>query len=225
MLIQLAGRPFDVVAYAWSAPGKGHDRALLRDGFVGVADGATPLEGQTVDPGHFAERALEALQREGTSSRPADSVWRRAITSLRPPVDDPPVSCSATVVREVSADLEFSRLGDCAAVVTLTSGEVRRFFDTRIAALDRLSRESDSPPESFRRHRNLMNTSTGYWIVADDPAAADHVEVEVLPVDEVQAFALFSDGAVSLLSSHGSLDDSTLVVAHRVPLQSEHAAR
>jgi hypothetical protein len=64
VLIQLADRAFDAVCMRWSAPGKGHDRVLVENGFVGVADGATPLGGPARSAccsasGHFRAGRLE----------------------------------------------------------------------------------------------------------------------------------------------------------------------
>lgn len=218
MLIHLGGEPFTVATLVWSAPDKGHDRLLVAEGFVGVADGATPLAGQTADPGAFAADALQALRREGRSAQPARENWRRAIASLRASVvEDPPVSCSMTAVRDRGTDLEFSRLGDCAAVVTLVHGSLLRLVDTDIAPLDQRARASDSPADVYRDHRALMNTAAGYWIVADEPAAADHVQVLTVPVVEVTGFALFSDGAAALFGADRPPDDdSTVVVARKV---------
>src|SRR5688572_26421233 len=93
----LGGRGFTVSALRWAAPAKGHDRHLLQDGFVAVADGATALVPGSRDPGEFAADALRSLKTAGADpDAPGTQVWRQAIESARGPAgpEGATVSCS-----------------------------------------------------------------------------------------------------------------------------------
>ncbi|MCU1670574.1 MAG: hypothetical protein JWP40_3501 [Blastococcus sp.] len=61
-----------------------------------------------------------------------------------------------------------------------------------------------------------MNTPAGYWIFADVPEAAHHAEFLTVEADQVDAFAMFSDGlSHTNVSRVDALDDMTVVVAQR----------
>jgi hypothetical protein len=215
----LGGCDFTVSALRWAAPAKGHDRHLLRDGFVAVADGATALVPGGRDPGEFAADALRSLWVAGAnSSASGTQVWRQAIDSVRGLAgpEGATVSCSVVAVRERGTLLEFGRLGDCSVLVTLMNGEVLRLYDTRIATLDRRAARSVFRRRRLVHNRRLMNTPAGYWIFADVPEAAHHTEFLTVEADQVDAFAMFSDGlSHTNVSRVDALDDMTVVVAQR----------
>jgi hypothetical protein len=218
--VHLAGQRFTVTSLTWDAPGKGHDRLLVVDEFVGVSDGATPLTVGAADPGSFAAAALSALRASAAGSDlQADQMWRQAIVDARLPSVDPGrhPSCSVVAVRGRGRTLEFGRLGDCTALITLTDGRIVRLLDSVIAGLDARALRSPWPARALRRNRARANTADGYWIFAADEAAAAHVETTTFSSEDVAGFALFSDGLPTLARAGSSVDDLAVLVAQRRP--------
>ncbi|MFB6891991.1 hypothetical protein ACFCX4_22085 [Kitasatospora sp. NPDC056327] len=54
-----------------------------------------------------------------------------------------------------------------------------------------------------RAQRRTMNTAQGYWVAAADPGAAGHALVGSVPLTEVRAAALLSDGAARSVDDFG----------------------
>jgi hypothetical protein len=201
--VQLAGAPFDVDSLVVSHPGKGHDRVLVEDDFVGVADGATPLGTDWPNAGDFAATALRCLAERARDQSLARDFWSAAIlaAAARTGAVQPRASCSAAVVRGIDDDrLEVSVLGDCTALIEVR-GRTVRLYDPTIQRLDHLvtAYEDEARAAVLLRHRRLMNSPGGYWIFATDPAAADHLHTARVARHELSALLLHSDGLSAAL--------------------------
>lgn len=217
--VLLGGNSFTASTLRWEHPSKGHDRQMVRDGFVGVADGATPLVTGGRDPGQFAARALQSLWNAGGDANlDGKDVWRQAIENVQDAAGahTSPASCSLVAVRERGSSLEFGSLGDCSLVVELVDGDLLHANDSRIGALDRRAARALFPRRRLIRNRRLMNTARGYWIFADSPEAAEHVQWIVVSADRVAAFVMSTNGLSAAARSEGPPpDDITVVVVER----------
>jgi hypothetical protein len=78
--VRLGDARFAVDAAYFPEPGKGQDALLIADGFVGVADGCTPVREPAADVGAFALDALLALQRSAGGS--VREMFRDAISGV-----------------------------------------------------------------------------------------------------------------------------------------------
>jgi len=193
-------------------PTKGHDRYLVGDDFLGVADGATPLRPEWPDPGPFAAAALSALRSEVSAAAfDVRAVFDRAIRRAASP--GPIVSCAVAVAMWHGADLTIAVLGDCAATVSLADGTSITVTDPAVTALDHAAfgGHPDEVQARLLEHRLGMNQPGSYWIFADQPAAAEHVTSETVPADLVTGLVLETDGR----SARKGADDSTVVRARR----------
>ena len=193
-------------------PGKGHDRYLVADDFLGVADGATPLRPEWPDPGPFAAAALAALRAE--ASAPAfdvHAVFERAIRRAGSP--GPTVSCAVAITVRHGDRLTVAVLGDCTATLRLADGRSITVTDPAVRALDAaaLGGNPEELQARFLDHRLRMNQPGSYWILADQPAAAEHVTSETVPADLVTEVVLETDGH----NAPPDFDDSTVIRAAR----------
>jgi hypothetical protein len=187
----------DVVEGTVIHPGKGHDRVLCRDGFLGVADGATPLIATWPDAGAFAALALAELARSAGIAAGRD-MWSAAMVAAarRSSARAPVVSCSVAVVRAVGRVTELAVLGDCTAIVETSTGKRAQVHDDTPRRLDAaVARSAPAGRQAALLHnRQAMNSPGGYWIFSTDPAAAEHVRVARLATDAVRTVLLFTDG-------------------------------
>jgi hypothetical protein len=193
----LAGRSFDVTRLRVDHPGKGHDRTLVAPGFLGVADGATPLAAEWPDPGDYSDAALSALHAESrTGERATLRVWSNAIRRVAQQTGHraPSVSCSVAIVRELGDCVEAEVLGDCTVVVGLREAPAVVVTDVCIQELDAGARRSPDPRRAFLAQRERMNRWDGYWIFSSDESAARHVVAASHPVADVRFVLLYSDG-------------------------------
>jgi hypothetical protein len=206
-------------------PAKGHDRSVVQPGFLGVADGATPLESDwPANVGEFARVALTSLARFSADAKTGiRDVWQRAIaaTSEKFELTGPRLSSGIAMARLVDGDLEFALIGDCEIVVELVSGEILRLFDGRLRTLDAIAAgkpDSEQEYQQLLATRASMNSAGGYWIFAGDTDAADHTVNERLPASEVAAFLLYTDGFYRLVEPYGvagSAEDLLTMVRER----------
>jgi hypothetical protein len=202
------GRPWAVEIEQHLVPTKGHDRYLVSDDFLGVADGATPLRPTWPDPGPFAAAALSALLTESAApSFDARAVFERAIRRAASP--GPHVSCAVVVAMRHGADLTVAALGDCTATLSLADGRRLIVVDHAVAALDAAALRDQEVHDRLLEHRLRMNRDDSYWIFADQPTAAAHIKTATVPVDSVTAVMLATDGHST---AHG-VDDSTVLRA------------
>ena len=209
-----------VVTTSRPHPGKGHDRHLSADGFVGVADGATPLEAGWPDSGEFAAFALSALAAgRGTPQDAFRAAIRRAAEVYDVP--DGSVSCAVAVAVFAGARVTVAVLGDCVARVELADGRSVEVTDPAVQRLDALAAGEPDAERARRRlleHRRTMNTDGGYWIFARDPRAADHLRSLTVDEDELVSLTLLTDGGAALLAAADPADDATVVrVSRRGP--------
>ena len=215
----LAGHPFDAQVLDLAAAGKGQDRLLVSDDFIGVADGATPLVGAArpmADPGPFAARVLAGLR--NASDEALEVALGRVIDHERDGAADDPqgrsnVSCTVAVVRGYRGNLEAAVLGDC-EVVVLGARRVRVVSDARLRRLDRLAvddlrrrlRTGAEPSVArrsilplLRQHRESMNQQGTYWVVGQEPEAARHLRRGRFSIAETRAILVASDGFFRLV--------------------------
>jgi hypothetical protein len=187
--------------YAISAvEGKGHDRCLVTPDFVGIADGATPLDPSwPSDPGEFAAFALGELAR-GSKQVRADivTVWRQAIsrTANEFSVVEPQLSCSVTVARQTGDIIEVTCLGDCGAIILYHDGSIMSMRDDVISKFDNEAdgASSEEAQRILLRNRSSLNTLGGYWAFSANTDAADHILTSRIRFDELENLVLYTDG-------------------------------
>ena len=131
-----------------------------------------------------------------------------------------PSSPQATVAMVAVQDqtLHYLALADAFVVlgtrgtdpVVVTDG---REVQVRRESLAPLNGLAAGTPE-YRRMRAMVieelrgrrNQASGYWIAKDDPAAAAEAVTGTVPLDEVDSFALLSNGASRVVDPYGLLD-------------------
>lgn len=205
------------------ADGKGHDAGLVGDGFVGLADGSTPLlRSEDIDAHAYARLALERLCRH-RSLAPRE-MFREALAEAEAssaPIAESP-SCTAVAVTASDGLLRGGLLGDCLAVIRHRDGRCTVAWDRRLDRFDgpvaaRMARDvaGGMSLESAREaagpqllaNRNEANTKGSYWLFADDPAAAEHVSLLSAPLGEVEDLLLCTDGFTRLIEPFGIVRD------------------
>ena len=205
---------------ALDLPIKGQDRLLARDGFAGVADGATPVAPGPRDVGLFAADALAAIaDHELVSLRQA---VRCAIREVGHLTEDRAATPSAALAIAQARDdhLELGVLGDCLAIVRLRDGSTLVApRDPALLELDRLTAAAMGEvlqaglafaiarlqvADRLVAQRRLMNRPGGYWIFAAEPDAADHLLEAAVPLASVESFLLCSDGFARLWDGLGA---------------------
>jgi hypothetical protein len=211
--VRLAARHFSVAALAAPAPGKNHDAHLVRSGVAVVADGVTPLAGALgAEARGFADAVCERLAAH--RSHPAPTMVRRTIAALADPGRARPErSCAVAAAHVLGDALELLSLGDCLAVVRLMSGKSVVAFDDRVASVEkpledelgRLLRAGAPSCEALAtiatrlpELRRSANTPGGYWVLGADEAAASQVVTARVPLTDVEAVLLCSDGFARL---------------------------
>jgi serine/threonine protein phosphatase PrpC len=223
--IRLAGVWFSVDIACQPAPGKGHDAVLVGPEFAAVADGATPLRG----PGsgdasslagddqavrNFSAAALDQLRAHRRLD--VQAMFAAAITALGSTAGAaPPGTCTVALVRGRGAELTVAVLGDCAAVLARTDGQVQVVHDDRVATLDDQVvaglRQRLAAGMSYQQaigqltpllqaNRRRHNTPDGYWVVGSDPGAAAQVYTVSCPAELVEAVLVCTDGLTRLVS-------------------------
>ena len=208
-IVRLGVADFDVQVLALAAPNRNQDAHLITSGFVGVSDGAAPLDpSRGAQVAAFAARALEHLYDHRALDAPA--MVRRAITAGRGrhTRESTPV-CTVGVARVRGDDLEVNVLGDTSVFVRTTGG-VLAVKDTRIDPFDQRSGQAvrdglrtgqpfADAKQAIRplleaQYTHARNRDGGYWVVAEDPTAADHVITRSVPLDDLETVLVCSDG-------------------------------
>lgn len=158
----------------------------------------------------------------------------------------PALGPSATVVitRWRQTTLDYLVLGDSSLVVQTDHG-MEHHSDQRLAGIGAAVRanlrawlqagggyEHPNHQELMRAlvaaQREVRNIPEGYWIAADDPAAAYHSHTGSYPLGAVRRLALLSDGlgrAVSPLKLHGSWEELLAALCHDGPAAVIQAVR
>lgn len=215
----LGGRRFRVEILNLPAPGKDQDAWRVGDGFVAVADGATPLRNEpSTDVREYADAALAALEAQGHER--AGRMVRLAILATRGLAarHDPPLSCTISLARTMPDGIELAMLGDSIAVVGDAQGRRRTIRDPRLTRVDdevlaRLAELLDSGasvPEARKAiaqdldaNRMGMNRRDSYWSFSAEPAAGRHVYHRLISPDLVASILLCTDGFARLADMFG----------------------
>ncbi|MCK2219302.1 protein phosphatase 2C domain-containing protein [Actinomadura sp. ATCC 31491] len=110
-----------------------------------------------------------------------------------------PDSPSATVAlaRVAGGRLEYLVLGDSPVLLATAGGGVR------VVADDRLERLPGGRPYSLELVRSLRNTPEGFWVAAARPEAARQAVTGSVPLRELRAAGLCTDGVTRLVDRYG----------------------
>jgi hypothetical protein len=210
----LGGRSFLVEVLNLPAPGKDQDAWRLSDGFVAVADGATPLGDEPPSAVRdFARAALDELAARRQES--ARRMVRAAIEAIRRLATrhSPPLSCTLALARTVPDGIQIVVLGDCTVVVADDQGRRRTIRDPRLSRIDGrviatladLTRAGVSAEDANRAiaedliaNRMRMNLPDSYWSISSESAASRHILHRLLAPQSVSAMLLCSDGFARL---------------------------
>ncbi|MEU3167265.1 protein phosphatase 2C domain-containing protein [Streptosporangium sp. NPDC006930] len=120
-------------------------------------------------------------------------------------------SATVSMVRRTGDVLEWLVLADSAVVLDTDTAEPTVICDDRVnqigsryrALMDSLPGGSPEHAEAFRGYvetlRDHRNRDGGFWVASVDPLAAEQALTGAVPVDQVRAVALLSDGATRLV--------------------------
>jgi Protein phosphatase 2C len=206
------------------AAGKGHDAGLVSDGFVGLADGSTPLlDSDAIDAHAYACIALDRLRRH--RSLVPEEMFRRALAEAEAPsgsIAHRP-SCTTIALTAIEGHLFAALLGDCLGAIRHRDGRCTVAWDRRLDRFDgpvaaqmasdvadgrslEAAREAAGP--QLLANRNEANTEGAYWLFADDPTAAGHLSLISTPLEEVEEVLLCTDGFTRLIDPFGIAGDA-----------------
>ena len=199
------------------------DRYLIGDYYAAVFDGASafPSEPTDRDGGWFANELAEAVQAQMTPSSNLQEILRRALEQM---VSEHQLraggpSSTVALVRWDDSNFDCLVLGDSPIAVMLADGRVDVITDRRLSSIgaDKRAayRERLEAGGGFdREHTELLgrlqaeqrkyrNAPRGFWIAADDPAAADQAISRRFPLESVGAAVLMTDGASAAVDRFG----------------------
>lgn len=123
-------------------------------------------------------------------------------------------SATAIAVRATASTVEYLVLADSVLLLQPKTGEPAVICDTRLEEIaarlrpDYYKLVAGSPERDTARRAYiakldaLRNQAGGYWVACTDPAAAEHALTGSLPVGDLQAVALLSDGAGRLADKY-----------------------
>lgn len=214
------GPPVTVRAATLAGGEKNQDRYAYGDGWAFVLDGASSFA--TTQPEHdggwYAERLKNALVHELTANPESATVdlVARAIHEAAAAHDDPKTCPTSTIAMARWDDeaVEAWVLGDSTAVLigedwerAITDSrladiapELRTEYRSRLAGGHGFDSEHRALLQQLQsRQAEARNQSGGYWISGAKPEAAHHGMSDRLPVSEVDAIVLATDGAASAL--------------------------
>jgi hypothetical protein len=135
------------------------------------------------------------------------------------PADPRSPWAAVAVVRVRHGLLDVLVLGDATVVVDRPDGSapvvvtdprepvVSATYEPAYAA----ARDADERHRVLRELRARRNQAGGFWVAKDDPRAADEAVTAQLPVGEVRAVALMSNGASRVVDRFGLTDWAGLV--------------
>lgn len=199
-----------------------------------VLDGATPtaaeLAGATGSPAAALVQALGAALHLGAQNGASDPVQLTAAAISRAtrtraaeerPAPRRASACLGLVQLIDPGDgplLRYLVLGDVTIVVSrprsLTVVDDPFAVSRESDYLQAASGNSERFQAILREHRRMMNADGGYWIVADDPAAADHAVRGGIEVSVGDTVLLASDGLARAVDLLGRYPSWRQLVAH-----------
>ncbi|MFI8459077.1 protein phosphatase 2C domain-containing protein [Kitasatospora sp. NPDC085464] len=183
----------------------GDDYALTGTNWAVALDGATANSmptGCTHTVRWYVQQLAAHLGLQlATTTAPLPEVLRAAISGLvavhgRTCDMTCPDSPSSTVaIARVDGDqVELLVLCDSPILVLHTNGDVQVVTDTRTSAL---------PGYTPADLSELRNTDRGFWVASTRPESADRAVILTLPLAEVSAVAVLTDGASRLADHYG----------------------
>jgi len=218
-----------------SRPGTpGEDYAVFTPAVVALFDGAGVPAGAGTGCVHgvrwYVQRlACTLLTEAADGTRALTDALAAAITatsnSHRATCDPAhPLSPSSTVVitRTAGGRLDWLVLGDSTLVLADHGGGVQAICDRRLDEVARPARaalagrastraQHDRWVELVDQERAARNHPGGYWIAADDPAAAAHALTGSHRASDLHSMVLASDGATRPVDQFGLYDWTDLV--------------
>ncbi len=106
-------------------------------------------------------------------------------------------SSTVSMVRLRGDDLEYLVLADSPVVLCGRDGDCRVIVDDRIAQLP------GGQPYDAALVRASRNCAGGFWVASTSPDAARHAITGIVPVLDLAAAGLFSDGASRMADRYG----------------------
>ncbi|MEB4613061.1 helix-turn-helix domain-containing protein [Leucobacter sp. M11] len=194
------------------------DRWGTRGSLAWVIDGATqPLSTvQDVTAAEYASALSEALSRQADRVELSlTEILKRAIAeSISWPRAQAGPAATVALLRRTPAGVDWLVLGDAAVIVPGPGGALA-LRDERLAGVAVAERAARSAARAFgspdalaerslelyRAERAARNRPGGYWVAADDPAAAEHAMHGHLDADG--PLLLASDGALDAIGPGG----------------------
>lgn len=137
-----------------------------------------------------------------------------------------PPSAAVTLTQLAGEDLHYFALGD--VTLALVNDRTTFVFENRAGLQKERKQLAESPEartgsapahdsprlaaEIRATRRNKMNRPDGYWILADDPEAANHGWTGHIGVRPNDRLLLASDGFARLVTTFGTFDDWRLLI-------------
>lgn len=203
------------------------DRYAYGDTWAFVLDGATSWGDKPAhDGGWYAQRLSDALAASLTGNPEASTVQvvadaiRMAASEHESRAEPCPESTIA-LVRWGSGEVETYALGD-SLVTVFIDGKPHTITDDRLTSVApeiraRYHGRLRSGAGYDDAHWSIMadlqtqelrarNTSAGYWIASDNPAAAQHGVTQRFPDERVSDVLVMSDGLTKLETSDALMD-------------------
>jgi hypothetical protein len=202
---------------AATAPGGGapnEDWYGCLPGVVVVLDGVTTMAGMESGCVHgtpwYVRELGTRLAGNASSAALSDALFLaiREVAALHADVCDlkspGAPSAAAGAIRVSGDDLEWLVLADVSVVIETAAGvEVisDKRVDATVAGLDSgTPRLAERVKAARSAHRNRPG---GYWVAADDPAAASHAVTGSAPLADVRRVLVATDGAARLADLFG----------------------
>lgn len=221
--VRIGKAVFRFEASSVAAPGKDHDRYLAADGFLAVADGLTPTGHTTASQlTEYVERILGRLARNVASGTPGQEALRRTIADFAPDHQgtlDATPSCAIAFMTSSELAVNTFALGDCLVALRTHDGREILTADERLAAFDNrvvdaiaadMARGAGfeealrAQSLALRSNRLMANREGSYWIVNNDPSAANELAMNRTLIDEVETILICSDGFARLVEIFNS---------------------
>ncbi|MFJ7042305.1 hypothetical protein ACIQVC_02715 [Streptomyces sp. NPDC101112] len=165
---------------------------------------------------HLGSRLIAALAEPSTSLTDGLADALEKVAALHPECDlSNPGTPSATVavLRQREGFFDHLVLADSPVVyeehqgfTVITDLRVDDVLPELRAEVERYETHTPDHKEALRRfvtaQRQTRNTTSGYWVAAASPEAADHAIIGSTPTKNVRAAAVLSDGASRLVTEY-----------------------